>query len=94
MLREEYLGLTIEIWLPYARCILNRYVCDGDNDCRDYSDEDAVKCKQRECSDTEFQCSNSRCIPNHWICDSDNDCGDRSDEQNCSAKACNENEFK
>ncbi len=34
----------------------------------------------RQCSESEFGCTNGRCIAGRWKCDGDNDCSDGSDE--------------
>ncbi|XP_014662216.1 PREDICTED: basement membrane-specific heparan sulfate proteoglycan core protein-like [Priapulus caudatus] len=80
-----------------GQCIPRDYLCDGEADCKDGSDE-ASCVKADQCEPNEFQCNNGRCIQKIWRCDGDNDCGDRSDEESCPTHKpgdpCNADEFR
>eukprot|EP00063_Salmo_salar_P016769 XP_013991604.1 PREDICTED: basement membrane-specific heparan sulfate proteoglycan core protein-like isoform X17 [Salmo salar] len=65
-----------------GECVPRDYLCDGERDCSDGSDE--FRCgTPSPCEPNEFKCKNGRCALKLWRCDGDNDCEDNSDETNC-----------
>ncbi|EDX17507.1 GD16065 [Drosophila simulans] len=74
------------------RCIPKSWLCDGDDDCLDNSDEEQ-NCTKPTCGSNEFQCRSGRCIPQNFRCDQENDCGDNSDEQECGNVTCGTSQF-
>ncbi|KAL7834138.1 hypothetical protein AOLI_G00290980 [Acnodon oligacanthus] len=63
-----------------GRCVSLSWVCDGDVDCEDHSDE--AGCASSLCKPPRFSCANdtSTCLPPERVCNGRRDCADRSDE--------------
>ncbi|VDP08630.1 unnamed protein product, partial [Soboliphyme baturini] len=97
----EYVGpshcLETEATCQNGQCVKREYVCDGEKDCEDGSDE--FNCPEpKACEPNEFKCDNKLCVQKLWICDGDDDCGDGSDERNCGTRApgepCSASQFQ
>ena len=83
-----------------GECVSKSFICDGDDDCSDGSDEnnDIQDCLSKTCGPDRFTCQNKkRCVPLSHVCDGENDCGDASDEspsEGCTFQNCNPLQFR
>lgn len=90
------------------QCIEELYLCDGDHDCSDGSDEAYIgrgPCNAVASNNCEhisggmanaiFRCDGSRCLRRSVVCDGTPNCNDGSDEaQNCTAIECESDQFQ
>lgn len=80
-----------------SECVKLEYVCDGEPDCRDHTDEQNCP-RYHHCQPNEFKCKNQHCVQKMWLCDGEDDCGDNSDEEHCGQKiqpnGCSPSQFK
>lgn len=60
-----------------GECILKKWRCDAQVDCKDGSDE--ANCPPPDCKSDHFSCDGVRCLPIDYRCDGQEDCKDKSD---------------
>ena len=90
---ESYCGSNVTL------CIPNVWICDGENDCGDWSDENKPQCMHRNedmattttsrpCKDGSYPCGSGECVPYEVVCNGHRDCLDGSDESETCTAAC------
>ncbi|XP_070837779.1 low density lipoprotein receptor a [Chaetodon trifascialis] len=74
------------------QCVPSTWRCDGKSDCENGADEES--CAPKQCTNTEFRCTNGQCVSSSFVCDDEADCDDGSDEASCPPITCSSASFQ
>ncbi|XP_041812193.1 low density lipoprotein receptor a [Chelmon rostratus] len=74
------------------QCVPSTWRCDGKGDCENGADEES--CAPKQCTNTEFRCTNGQCVSSSFVCDDEADCDDGSDEASCPPVTCTSASFQ
>ncbi|XP_026810792.1 G-protein coupled receptor GRL101-like isoform X1 [Rhopalosiphum maidis] len=94
-------GSTLSCWVPEgnpSRCIRQKYICDGQNDCFNglsISDEFGCDKPNSHLNDEFFKCKDGRWLPLKHRCNFKAECLNGEDETNCEVSLpCDEDQFR
>lgn len=92
MAKEQRPCKSTEFTCQNNRCVLQRFRCDGTNNC--WNNLDEMNCENYKCKDDYFKCSDDTCKLKTDRCNGVNDCPEGDDEKNCSDHVCKEGYFQ